>query len=1171
MCEGGSAMSLMEIFYGTKLVESALNKVKGRSKVSDQNIESGKKSKDKETSINHEEIDEIFDYIETESREYVIDQQEYLSKLCQGLKRPYFQNSTKSFRNMIFVFGPDGSGRKYAIRVIAKLLAIKKLTKDSSIYRLDFSQYNTSEKVDKLLLPDLYKAFYGKSAIVLIDNFDQAAPQALSYIANLGINGSIKTDKRFTWKGGTLVESTGSFEIGSSDRIGANDKYIVFVSRKGTDYLEEAFPKQFVDSITDVACTKKLSEEALSTITESFLEDCNEELKKSSDITIEYSNFTSGLLSEMIIKRGTHDVFEIIQQKVHDKIVQHYLGGDYSRGEIVKLKISDSNITGNGIILGKLNTGVDEKLIAELDEELNSIIGLQNVKDFIKKLREYVEFRQGINTNDSDISLHMIFTGNPGTGKTTVARIVSKYLKALGYLSSGHLVEVSRSDLVAQYLGQTANKTLSVINTARGGVLFIDEAYSLVRNSEDFFGVEAVDTLVKYMEDLRGDLVVILAGYTKELNEFLEINSGLKSRFNYVVDFPNYTEEEMLEIAETVALHNKYSIAPSSYQPLKRYYSNMLMSNPKDFGNGRLARNSVEKAIMNHSSRLSNITKTTDHTNIYELVPEDFNLEQEDLKAILGEAETELNNIIGLSEVKEFLRKLKKYVEINQSSEYPARLSYNMIFTGNPGTGKTTVARIVAKYMKGLGVLTGGQVIEVSRSELVSGYVGQTAKKTSDLIDNAIGGVLFVDEAYSLVQGSEDSFGMEAVNTLVKRIEDIGNNIIVILAGYTKEMTEFLNTNSGLKSRFNYLIEFPDYTGEEMVQIAQSVAQSKKYRVSEEAADQLCQFFTQKQASNRNDLGNGRLVRNVVEKAIFNHSQIVSERGGNDISAEERYTLLKSDFNLERKVPTTFDLEKELNVVVGMDEVKNHIRSLYSLLMFEKARAEMGLPSPNQQSLHMVFTGNPGTGKTTIARIVAKILYEMKILPNNKLVETDRASLVAGYVGQTAAKTLSVLEQARGGVLFIDEAYSLASSDSNDFGREAIDTIVKFMEDNRDDIVVILAGYTKEMKDFFNMNSGLVSRFPTVIEFADYTSIELLDIIKGMFKSNHFVLSPDTDVCLLNIFEKARSEENFGNGRFARNLYEKSIRNLSVRVTKSGVFNQETLTTVLPEDILLSC
>ena len=335
------------------------------------------------------------------------------------------------------------------------------------------------------------------------------------------------------------------------------------VSRKTPEYLDEAFTKQFIDSITDIACTKCLSNDALYTIAKSFLEDCNEALQKSSGISIEYSTFINELLDGMTIKRGTHDVFDTVQQKIHDQIIQHFLSGDYSRGDIISLCVADSNILGNGIVLDKLTSGVDEKQIRELDKELNSIIGLKNVKEFIKKLREYVEFGQNLNTNAGQISLHMIFTGNPGTGKTTVARIVSKYLKALGYLSSGHLVEVSRSDMVAQYLGQTANKTLSVINSARGGVLFIDEAYSLVRSREDFFGVEAVDTLVKYMEDLRGDFVVILAGYTEELNAFLDVNSGLKSRFNYVVDFPNYTSEEMLDIASSVAQQSKYRIASS--------------------------------------------------------------------------------------------------------------------------------------------------------------------------------------------------------------------------------------------------------------------------------------------------------------------------------------------------------------------------------------------------------------------------------------------------------------------------------------------------------------------------------------------------------------------------------------------------------------------------------
>ena len=204
-----------------------------------------------------------------------------------------------------------------------------------------------------------------------------------------------------------------------------------------------------------------------------------------------------------------------------------------------------------------------------------------------------------------------------------------------------------------------------------------------------------------------------------------------------------------------------------------------------------------------------------------------------------------------------------------------------------------------------------------------------------------------------------------------------------------------------------------------------------------------------------------------------------------------------------------------------------------------------------------------------MARIVAHILFEMGVLPDNKLVETDRASLVAGYVGQTAEKTLSVLEQARGGVLFVDEAYSLASGGANDFGREAIDTMVKFMEDNRSEIVVILAGYTDDMQRFLNMNPGLTSRFPTIIEFPNYSCNDLLQIIQGMYRTKQFNLGLGTAEKLKEIFEEAKNDPQFGNGRFARNLCEKSIRNLSLRVTKEGVFTKEALTTIMPEDVML--
>jgi SpoVK/Ycf46/Vps4 family AAA+-type ATPase len=541
-----------------------------------------------------------------------------------------------------------------------------------------------------------------------------------------------------------------------------------------------------------------------------------------------------------------------------------------------------------------------------------------------------------------------------------------------------------------------------------------------------------------------------------------------------------------------------------------------------------------------------------------------------DRDKILAEATQELENMIGLQPVKEYLSDMRDMValrmerqKIGQDSSFG---SLHMLFTGNPGTGKTTVARVVAKMLQGLGVVSKGHLVEVTREDLVAEYIGQTAPKTRKVIEKAIGGVLFIDEAYSLSGNHlQGDFGQEAIDTLVKGMEENRSDLVVILAGYTKEMNDFLKKNSGLRSRFPNVIEFPDYTPEELLLIGKNFLHDKGFRIDQEAEKALFQVLERRQIAGRNDDGNGRLVRNVIEEAIRRQSKRLKQMGS--YGSDELQRLEAEDFGV---VPSeeTFDMEAEFAKIIGNDEVKEHIRTLTAQLRIQKLRREQGLESGSGQSLHMVFLGNPGTGKTTFARLLGKVLREVGVLKSGQLVETDRSGLVASYIGQTAGKVNEMVKEALGGILFIDEAYSLASGSSQDFGQEAIDTLVKAMEDHRENLVVILAGYEKEMQRFFAANSGLQSRFPTVFHFKDYTAEELYAILQKFVEKENYILDPG---CRDVIMQRCRKEAESGqssNGRFVRNLFEQAVRRQSMRLQHEAQLDKQSLMLLKAEDFL---
>ncbi len=842
----------------------------------------------------------------------------------------------------------------------------------------------------------------------------------------------------------------------------------------------------------------------------------------------------------------------------------------------------------------------EEKTLEELLDELNSYVGLKQIKEGVRNLIDYIEFAKkreelGLK-NEGETAEHYLFVGNPGTGKTTIARLVAKILKKLGVLPSGHVVEADRASLVGEYIGQTAQKTEKAVQDALGGVLFIDEAYTLYKKDGKDFGREAIDVLMKRMEDLKGRFVVVAAGYPDEMEEFLGANPGLKSRFTRTFVFEDFTPEELLEIFTRILKKNEYEITDDALEFLKKKFIELYRNRDKNFGNARVVLNAFNSAKFQLSKRLLEKSKSGE-----ELTKKDFvTLTREDVEKVFAKEESgevalgideelleealgELDKLIGIGNVKEEVEKLVKLARyhIQTGKDVKSEFSDHILFFGNPGTGKTTVARIISKIYKALGILPKGHLVETDRNGLVSGYVGQTAEKTNKLIDRALGGTLFIDEAYALVkEGDEKDFGKEAIDTLLKRMEDDKGKFIVIAAGYTDEMQRFLDSNPGMRSRFTKVFEFEDYTPDELMKIFKLIISSKKLKLDEKAEKKLRKHFTEIYRNRDKNFGNARVVRNLAEQIQREHllqladtdddkreqidSSLITVETLDKIFEEKK----KKEVFIEGNEEKLQEYLKELDNLIGLDSVKNEVQRLIKSLKVSKLRKERGLKVV-ERSLHSVFSGNPGTGKTTVARLLSKIFKELGILERGHLVECDRSDLVAGYQGQTALKTDKVIQQARGGTLFIDEAYTL-SRGANDFGQEAIDILLKRMEDYRDELVVIVAGYTDEMKKFLQSNPGLSSRFTNQFFFEDYTPRQLLEISYGIAQSNGYEFDEGALQLLLDLFEALyeRRDKNFGNARLARNILFKIISYQEERLASSIDLDNEDLITLTFDDVV---
>jgi len=539
--------------------------------------------------------------------------------------------------------------------------------------------------------------------------------------------------------------------------------------------------------------------------------------------------------------------------------------------------------------------------------KLQAMIGLLSVKENINGIISSVKLgkmkeKAGIKVNVP--SRHLIFTGNPGTGKTEVARIVGEIYKELGILRTGVFIEASRKDLVAEYVGQTAAKTEAVLNSAKGGILFIDEAYMLVAGGNgdgggNDFGQEAIDTILKFMEDNRDDIVVIAAGYSKEMEKFLDSNPGLRSRFTTVIDFPDYNPEELTRIYKKFCDSNGYTLGKEAMEKVKIHFADVYARRADDFANAREVRNFYEKTISRQEVRLAQMSGPS-NADMVRILPEDLPIEGSGPKVDYTDYMKQLDDMVGLESVKKQIHEMISYNKVRKLREEKglseSSVSMHMVFTGNPGTGKTVTARLLAKIYHQMGIIKSDRFVETSRADLVASYVGQTAEKTLKVCKSALGGVLFIDEAYMLTGGSGmmggNDFGQESVDTLLKFMEDNRNNIVVIVAGYTNEMEAFLESNPGLRSRFTNVIEFPDYSPDEMMLIFTKFCRDNSYIANAACMAKVRKALEEMYMFRTDNFANARAVRNLFEMVTRNQNTRVAQLAN---ASEEDLIMLTED------------------------------------------------------------------------------------------------------------------------------------------------------------------------------------------------------------------------------------------------------------------------------------
>lgn len=1107
---------------------------------------------------------DIFKNIEEKLNNEFIGQNNFFSKLCS-----YFREKiSNDEKGILLLVGSKDTFKKASVRFIFQELKENKVIKNGEVEDIDLSEYSFKLGYNAFLT-DLYEKLNNDSKCIIFKNIDMASEEILVLLSKIRPNSCLPLKNEYILKNKFMIEAEAN---DSDEKINAflcHNKFFVFVYNNDNNDKFKQIKDKYLQNSEEIFYTKDLTKDErdlvikaetireIRKIQNEFNIEVILEIKEDAKRTDDY--LLCSYLQDFFVEDVNFDVKQYVSYKLYKPLRNLINNQELQNENKILIYVEE-----NGIYC-KTNDEVyklSDYSIPTLEEaryKLDSIIGIDELKEFIQNVEnnyKVQEIRERLGLKSSMPSLNMIFAGNAGTGKTNAARVTFEYLNALGIIKKGVFREVSKADFITENPSDAAKRTNDIINSALGGVLFIDEAYSLCQDENDKVGKEIVDALLKGIEDNRDNLIVIIAGYEKDIEKFLKYNQGLSSRFPNTIHFHDYDPKQMYAIAVNIAKSKGYKISEKAKSGLIDLFTKNQLIGKNDLGNARFVRNIVENAILDASKKYL----TNKEREIDVLERDNFNFKA---KAKFN-LEEKLKGIIGLDEVKDLLRsqykllvaqEKRKSVGVNTKIEQ----NLNMVFAGNPGTGKTSIARLVAEMLNSMGLLKGGQLVETDRSSFVSDIPGQTAKKTEEKFKEAIGGILFIDEAYTL---ANDDLGREAVETLLKLIEDYSKEVIVILAGYEEEMEDFFDVNIGLKSRFPLWTTFQDYNPNELLEMSIKLIESSGFKLSKNAYVALKNSFVDIYKNSDATSGNGRMVRNYVERLIRNQSIRIAEE---DISVYEMNLITTKDIEKINvsDYDNKFNLDKKLDGVISNENAKNFLKEQYKFMKVMARKKRLGMATDLNKYMNIIAMGSEGTGKKRTFNIYTEMLYNLGIVKSKNMIVIDKYDIVNSF--KNGRKVDEVFSKYIGKVVFVQNADLLLEEGNH---KEIINSLIKFIDSNYSKIIIVLSGDKIGIRNLIQTNEALSYRFPVKVEFKDYKIDELLNIALTTLMIKGYNLNDEAkeklEETLIEIY--ADSEVILKNGLLINQFLDCLIRTQSVRICDEN-FNNKEINIITIEDV----